>query len=97
MIFRSIIRALRSGAESEEVRTTREIPRTPATETLALLNQYLGKNVALLIGYADVNGGVNARIIDPLSISLGTLIARDHMTNGIIPLKIARITGVTLA
>ena len=93
----SIIRALRSGAESEEVRTTREIPRTPATETLALLNQYLGKNVPLLIGYADVNGGVNARIIDPLSISLGTLIARDHMTNGIIPLKIARITGVTLA
>jgi predicted DNA-binding transcriptional regulator YafY len=62
-----------------------------------LLNEYLVTGVALRIGYADANGGVSLRIIDPLSISLGTLVARDHATNGITPFKIARITGVTTA
>ena len=45
----------------------------------------------------DANGGVSLRIIDPLSISLGTLVAKDHATNAITPFKIARITGVTTA
>jgi predicted DNA-binding transcriptional regulator YafY len=62
-----------------------------------LLNEYLGKGVSLRIGYADTNGGVSLRIIDPLSISLGTLVARDHATNAITPFKISRITGVSNA
>jgi predicted DNA-binding transcriptional regulator YafY len=62
-----------------------------------LLNEYLGKGVSLRIGYADTNGGVSLRIIDPLSISLGTLVARDHATNAITPFKIARITGIARA
>jgi hypothetical protein len=62
-----------------------------------LLNEYLGKGVSLRIGYADTNGGVSLRIIDPLSISLGTLVVRDHATNAITPFKIARITGIARA
>ena len=96
-ILKVAIRTLRTGEKSAPKRTTGELPRTSSSETLDLLNEYLGKGVALRIGYADTNGAVSLRIIDPLSISLGTLIAKDHLTNGITPFKIARITGVTRA
>ena len=75
----------------------REIPRTTPNETLDLLNQYIEEQASLTIGYADTNGGVSNRVIDPLSISLGTLSARDHATGQIVPFKISRITGVNLA
>lgn len=96
-ILKVAIRALRTGEKSAPKRNVGELPRTSSSETLELLNEYLGKGVALRIGYADTNGAVSLRIIDPLSISLGTLIAKDHLTNGITPFKIARITGVTRA
>ena len=93
----SAIRTLRTGERAAKKRPIGEIPRSTANETMDLLNEYLGKGVSLRIGYADSNGGVSLRIIDPLSISLGTLVARDHATNAITPFKIARITGVTTA
>lgn len=93
----SALRTLRTGERAAKKRPVGEIPRTTANETMDLLNEYLGKGVSLRIGYADSNGGVSLRIIDPLSISLGTLVARDHATNAITPFKIARITGVTTA
>ncbi|MBU3716397.1 MAG: hypothetical protein FGM63_05125 [Candidatus Nanopelagicaceae bacterium] len=96
-ILKVAIRTLRTGEKSAPKRTSGELPRSSSSETLDLLNEYLGKGIALRIGYADTNGAVSLRIIDPLSISLGTLIAKDHLTNGITPFKIARITGVTRA
>jgi len=96
-ILKVAIRTLKTGEKGSVKRPSGELPRTSATETLDLLNEYLGKGVALRIGYADTNGAVSLRVIDPLSISLGTLIARDHLTNGITPFKITRITGVTRA
>jgi hypothetical protein len=96
-ILKVAIRTLRTGEKGAVKRPSGELPRSSASETLDLLNEYLGKGVALRIGYADTNGAVSLRVIDPLSISLGTLIARDHLTNGITPFKITRITGVTRA
>jgi hypothetical protein len=96
-ILKVAIRTLRTGEKGAAKRPSGELPRSSASETLDLLNEYLGKGVALRIGYADTNGAVSLRVIDPLSISLGTLIARDHLTNGITPFKITRITGVTRA
>ena len=49
---------------------------------------------ALSIGYADNNGAVTHRIVDPLKIHAGALLARDHATGELTPFKIARITGV---
>ena len=91
------LKTLRAGEKSGSKRTVGEIPRTSASQTLELLNEYLGKGVALQIGYADTNGAVSLRTIDPISISLGTLVARDHLTNGVTPFKIARITGVAIS
>ena len=96
-IMKMAIKTLRTGEQSSKRRPTGEIPRTTADETLDLLNQYLGKGIPLQIGYADTNGSVTLRVIDPISLSLGTLVARDHLTNGVTPFKVARITGVALA
>jgi predicted DNA-binding transcriptional regulator YafY len=96
-ILKVAIRTLRTGEKGSTKRPSGEVPRTSASETLDILNESVGKSVALRIGYADTNGAVSLRVIDPLSISLGTLIARDHLTNGITPFKITRITGVTRA
>ncbi len=96
-VIDAAIRVLRTGERASIRRTTKEIPRNTAEQTLELLNEYVGKGVALQIGYADTNGAVSLRVIDPLSISLGTLIARDHTTNGVTPFRISRITGVSTA
>jgi predicted DNA-binding transcriptional regulator YafY len=47
-----------------------------------------------VISYADNNGGVSNRIIEPISISLGTLTARDKTTGEIAQFRIPRINGV---
>ena len=95
-LIASAVRALRAG-EKASAHKPREVPRTTANETLDLLHQYIEEQASLTIGYADSNGGVSNRLIDPISISLGTLIARDHATGEMTQFRIPRITGVALA
>lgn len=95
-LITSAVRALRAG-EKASAHKPREVPRTTANETLDLLHQYIEEQASLTIGYADSNGGVSNRLIDPVSISLGTLIARDHATGELTQFRIPRITGVAVA
>jgi hypothetical protein len=95
-IITSAVRALRAG-EKASAHKPREVPRTTANETVDLLHQYIEEQASLTIGYADSNGGVSNRLIDPVSISLGTLIARDHATGELTQFRIPRITGVAVA
>ena len=95
-LISAAVRALRAG-EKASANRPKEIPRTSANETLDLLNQYIEAQASLAIGYADTNGGVSQKFIDPISISLGTLVARDHGTGEIAYFRIPRITGVAPA
>lgn len=97
------IRSLRAGERSSHKQNSLRkiasdalgsLPRTSANETLDLLNTFIKESRTLSIGYADNNGAVTHRIIDPLSISAGSLIARDHGTGEIQTFRIPRITGV---
>ena len=92
----SAIRAIKVGekstAKQSELRNSGQVPRTTANETLDILNKHINKTIS--IGYADNNGGVSHRIIDPLKIQMGALVARDHGTGELQTFKIARITGV---
>jgi hypothetical protein len=99
------LRALRTGEKSSHRQSTLRniatsalgsLPRTTANETLDILTDYLQNQPAtsLSIGYADNNGLVSHRIIDPLKLSAGSLIARDHATGEVATFRIARITGV---
>jgi hypothetical protein len=97
------IRTLRTG-EKSTFRQTRlrqvasealgQLPRTTANETMEILNQFIIDEKTLSIGYADNNGGVTHRIIDPIRISAGALIGRDHATGEVQSFRIPRITGV---
>ncbi|HUW88614.1 MAG TPA: helicase-associated domain-containing protein [Candidatus Paceibacterota bacterium] len=97
------LRSLRAGERSSHKQNSLRkiaadalgsLPRTSANETLDLLNTFIKETRTLSIGYADNNGAVTHRIIDPLSISAGSLIARDHGTGEIQTFRIPRITGV---
>ena len=99
------LRALRTGEKSSRKQSTMRniatealgsLPRTTANETLELLSDYLQNqpSTSLSIGYADNNGLVSHRIIDPLKLSAGSLVARDHATGEVQTFRIARITGV---
>lgn len=97
------LRALRAGERSSHKQSSlREIaanalgslPRTTANETMDILNKFIKEQRTLSIGYADNNGSATHRIIDPLSISAGSLIARDHGTGEVQSFRIPRITGV---
>ena len=99
------LRALRTGEKSSRKQSTMRniatealgsLPRSTANETLELLSDYLQNQPAksLSIGYADNNGLVSHRIIDPLKLSAGSLVARDHATGEVQTFSIARITGV---
>lgn len=101
----SALRTLRTGEKSSHRQSTLrnisssalgELPRTTANETLEVLSHHLTHSgeKSLSIGYADNNGLISHRIIDPLKLSAGTLLARDHATGEITTFRIARITGV---
>lgn len=104
-ILEVALRTIRTGEKSSAKQSTlRDIsqealgtlPRTTANETLELLTKHLRENPtkSLSIGYADNNGLVSHRIIDPLKISAGSLMARDHATGEVLTFRIPRITGV---
>ncbi len=104
-ILEIAVRTIRTGEKSSAKQSTlRDIstealgslPRTSANETLELLTKHLRENPtkSLSIGYADNNGLVSHRIIDPLKISAGSLMARDHATGEVLTFRIPRITGV---
>jgi hypothetical protein len=91
----SAVKTVKTGDKSRKVEPI--VPGTSANETLSLINQYIEEQSSLMIAYADTNGGVTNRIIKPISISLGTLTARDHVTGELTQFRIPRITGVAPA
>ena len=94
-IVLSAVKTIRAGERSRKVEPI--VAGTSSNETLALINQYISEGKTLMISYADNNGGVSNRIIDPISISLGTLTARDEANGEIVQFRIPRINGVAPA
>jgi hypothetical protein len=102
-MFHAALRTIRAGEKSAQKQSTLrnvanqalgQLPRTTANETLDLLATFIKEQQTLSIGYADNNGAVTHRIIDPINISAGTLLARDHATGEVQTFRIPRITGV---
>ena len=102
-LLNAAVRAIRTGEKSSHRQThLREsvsqafgaLPRNSANETLELVNRFIDEKKSLSIGYADNNGSVTHRIIDPIRVSAGALIARDHATGEVQSFRIPRITGV---
>jgi predicted DNA-binding transcriptional regulator YafY len=94
-IVLSAVKTVKVGDKSKKV--TPIVPGTTANETMAVINQYIEEQSSLMISYADTNGGVSNRIVHPISVSLGTLTARDHVTGELTQFRIPRINGVAPA
>lgn len=101
--LKSAIRAIRTGEKSTHKQTRLRqvanealgaLPRSTANETMDLVNRFIIEEKSLSIGYADNNGSVSHRIIDPIRVNAGSLIARDHATGEVQSFRIPRITGV---
>ncbi len=87
------IKALRVREKVTSVPTF-DLPKNSAQSTLNLLQSHIEDNSTVAIGYADSNGHVSNRLIDPISIKQGILTAKDHATGKIETFRIPRITGV---
>jgi hypothetical protein len=104
VMLTAAVRALRAGdrassaARGPVVNSTLGgvLPRTPAAETLALLRGALGEERAIWIGYVDSDGGVTERVVDPVRLSGGSLLAFDHRTGELRTFPVHRITGAAL-
>jgi hypothetical protein len=94
-IVLSAVKTIRAGERTRKVDPI--VAGTSSNETLTLINQHMNGGKTLMISYADNNGGVSNRIIDPISISLGTLTARDEASDEIVQFRISRINGVAPA
>jgi hypothetical protein len=94
-VITSAVKTIRAGERSRKVEPI--VPGTSSNETLALINQYINNQQTIAISYADNNGGVINRIIEPISISLGTLTAKDEASGEITQFRIPRINGVAPA
>jgi hypothetical protein len=92
------LRALRAGDRASiATRTAPSLARTPSnptSETVEALVAASKNGGTIWIGYADTDGGVSNRIVEPTSISSGHLTAFDHGTGTLRRFPIHRITGV---
>ena len=92
------LRALRAGDRaSVAARTAPSLARTPSnptSETVEALVAASKNGGTIWIGYADTDGGVSNRIVEPASIASGQLTAFDHGTGTLRRFAIHRITGV---
>ncbi|HUW77606.1 MAG TPA: helicase-associated domain-containing protein [Candidatus Nanopelagicaceae bacterium] len=92
------LRAIRAGDRASIATRTApslaRIPSNPTTETVEALLEASKSGGTIWIGYADTDGGVSNRIVEPASILGGHLTAFDHGTGTLRRFAIHRITGV---
>ena len=102
-LLTNALRSIRTGEKSSHKQTRLRqvanealgaLPRSTANETMDLVLKFIKEEKSLSIGYADNNGSVTHRIIDPIRVSAGALLARDHATGEVQSFRIPRITGV---
>jgi len=97
-LIEAALRALRAGDRaSSATRTAPTLNRTPSnptSETVEALMAASKHGGTIWIGYADTDGGVSNRIVEPAAIASGYLTAFDHGTGTLRRFAIHRITGV---
>ncbi len=94
------VRALRAGdtahlARREPVAAPGgQVPRSPATATIAALQDAIRQGVRVWIGYLDSQGNATSRILEPARMEGGYLTAYDETRAAVHRFALHRITGV---
>lgn len=95
LLLDSALRAIRGGDKAVVAkRNPTALPKS--SEMVLFLQDAIQEQASLWIGFADVDGGVSQRIVDPMSLSRGVLIGFDHTAGEVRRFPIYRITAVAL-
>lgn len=96
VLLDSALRAIRGGDRAAVAKrvTTTALPKS--SEMVEFLQDAIQEQASLWVGFADVDGGVSQRIVDPMSISRGVLTGFDHTAGEVRRFPIYRITAVAL-
>lgn len=99
-LLAAAIKAIRAGDRAatavrrEAAPDPRQLPRTPAAETLAALQTAVLLGERMWIGYLNAEGLSSQRIIDPVKVEGGYVTAFDHHADELRTFALHRITGV---
>jgi predicted DNA-binding transcriptional regulator YafY len=63
---------------------------------MATLALAIKSKATVAIGYADSDGGVSERVIEPIHLIAGILMAYDHRSDEVLRFSVSRISGVAI-
>ncbi|GII88388.1 hypothetical protein Ssi03_63780 [Sphaerisporangium siamense] len=99
-VVAAAVRAMRAGDEAHRARRRPtaapdgQVPRTPSTGTITLLQEAIRQGSRVWIGYLDSQGHATSRILEPARMEGGYLTAYDETRAAVHRFALHRITGV---
>jgi len=90
------LRALRAGDKAASHRKSAPITTGTPSETMGTLTLAIKSKATVTIGYADTDGGLSERIIEPIHLLGGILMAYDHGSDEVLRFAVSRISGVAI-
>jgi hypothetical protein len=100
-VVAAAVKALRAGDAAHLARREPvgepdgQVPRTPATATISMLQDAIRQGVRVWIGYTDSQGNATSRILEPARMEGGYLTAYDETRAAVHRFALHRITGVS--
>lgn len=95
-LITAALRALRAGDKAASHRKSTPIIAGTPSETMSTLTLAIKSKATVTIGYADSDGGVSERIIEPIHLVGGILMAYDHGSDEVLRFSVSRISGVAI-
>jgi hypothetical protein len=95
-LITAALRALRAGDKATTHRKSGSILSGTPSETMSTLSLAIKSKATVTIGYADSDGGVTERIIEPIHLIAGVLMAYDHGSDEVLRFSVSRISGVSI-
>jgi hypothetical protein len=88
----SLVTRMRSADRTGELYTSGDV--LPASDTMAMLRDAADHRKPLWVGYVDSDGSTTHRMIDPVAMSSGAVVAYDRLRGAVRTFVLHRITGV---
>lgn len=95
-LISAALRALRAGDKAATHRKSSSIIAGTPSETMSTLTLAIKSKATVSIGYADSDGGVTERVIEPIHLIAGILMAYDHGSDEVLRFSVSRISGVSI-
>jgi hypothetical protein len=89
-----VVSAIRAGDRAESTRPAATSDRLTPTGSMAALREAIETETTVVIGYVDNQGTSSDRVVDPMSLDGGSLIAHDHRSDDVRTFAVHRITTV---